>query len=76
MILSVVVVPVAGVKVMALGTTLKLMSPRVAGGVSETRTKLTFAVEPPPPPPPVPLGRPLQELKKTHATRIRKGKAL
>ena len=77
MILSVVAFPVAGVKVMALGTTLKLISPRVAGGVSETRTKLTVAVEPPPPPPPpVPLGRPLQEPKKTHATRIRKGKAL
>lgn len=68
-----VAVPVVGVNVIAVGVTLKLTSPNVAGGVSEIMTRLTFAV---PPPPPVPWGRPLQEPKKTHATRIRKGKAL
>jgi len=62
---------------MEVGTILKLTSPNVVGGVSEIMTKLTLAVlPPPPPPPPVPWGRPLQELKKAHASRIRKGKAL
>jgi len=76
LMLKVVAVPVEGVRVMAVGTTLKLMSPKVAGGVSETRTKLTLAVPPQLPLQPLPLGRPLHEPKKTHATRIRKGKAL
>jgi hypothetical protein len=71
--LKVVAVPVEGVNVMPMGTILKLTRPNVAGGVSEIMTKLTLAV---PPPPPVPLGRPLQEPRKTHVTRIRKGKAL
>ena len=44
LMLKVVAVPVEGVNVMAVGTTLKLTSPRVAGGVSATRTKLTSAV--------------------------------
>ena len=52
--LKVVAVPVAGVNVMAVGTTLRLTSPRLAGGVPATRTKLTLAV---PPPSPLPLGR-------------------
>src|SRR5580700_12235367 len=52
--LNVVAVPVEGVKVIEVGTTLRLTSPRFAGGVSATRTKLTFAVVVPPPPPPVP----------------------
>src|SRR5580658_697125 len=52
--LNVVAVPVEGVKVFEVGTTLRLTSPRFAGGVSATRTKLTFAVVVPPPPPPVP----------------------
>ena len=76
MIFSVVVFPVAGVKVTALGTTLKLISPKVAGGVSETKTKLTLTVLLHPTVQTVPLGRPLHEPRKTHATRIRKGKAL
>jgi hypothetical protein len=54
LMLKVVAVPVEGVNVMAVGTTLKLTSPRLAGGVPATRTKLTLAV---PPPSPLPLGR-------------------
>jgi len=73
--LKVVAVPVVGVKVTAVGTILKLTSPKVAGGVSETRTKLTLAVLVPPPPL-FPCGRPLQEPKEIEATRIRKRKAL
>ena len=73
--LNVVGVPTVGVKVMAVGTTLKLTSPSVKGASLEFRTKLTLAV-PPPPPPPLPCGRPLQEPKEIEATRIRKRKAL
>ena len=61
---------------MEVGTTLKLMSPNVGGGVSATKTKLTLAVLPPPPPPPFPLGRPLHESRTRHATRLRKTKDL
>ena len=71
---KVVAVPVEGVKTMEVGTTLKLMSPKVDGGVSATMTKLTLAVLPPPPP--FPLGRPLHESKTRHATRLRKTKDL
>ena len=42
--LKVVAVPVEGVNVTEVGTTLRLTSPRLAGGVSATRTKLTLAV--------------------------------
>jgi len=73
--LKVVAVPVVGVKVTAVGTTLKLTRPRVAGGVSETSTKLTLAVLVPPPPL-FPCGRPLQEPNEMQVTRMRKGKAL
>src|SRR5580700_6691272 len=52
--LKVVAVPVEGVNVMEVGTTLRLTSPRLAGGVSATRTKLTLAVVVPPPPVPPP----------------------
>jgi hypothetical protein len=72
--LNVIGVPTVGVKVMAVGTTLKLTSPSVKGASLEFRTKLTLAV--PPPPPPLPCGKPLQELKEIKATTIRKGKAL
>src|SRR5579872_2522082 len=74
-----VLVPVEEVRVMPLMVTLKLTSPRFAGGVSATRTRLTLAVPlppPPPPPPPLPLGKPLQAPKGMHTTRIRKRKAL
>src|SRR5579864_3252302 len=76
-----VLVPVEEVRVIPLMVTLKLTSPRFAGGVSATRTRLTLAVPlppppPPPPPPPLPLGRPLQAPKGMHTTRIRKRKAL
>jgi len=73
--LNVIGVPVVGVKVMAVGTTLKLTSPSVKGASLEFRTKLTLAV-PVPPPPLLPCGKPLQDPKETQATRIRKRKAL
>lgn len=75
LMLNVVAVPDVGVSVIAVGTTLKLMSPRFAGGVSATMTKLTLAV-PPPPPPPAPLGTPLHEPNERHATRTGNRKAL
>jgi hypothetical protein len=47
-----------------------------AGTVLRVKLMGREPLPPPPPPPPVPLGKPLQELKERHATRIRKGKAL
>ena len=74
LMLNVVAVPVDGVKVIEVGTTSKLKSPIVAGGVSETKTRLTLAV--PPLPPPLPLGKPLQEATARHDTTHRKTKDL
>ena len=62
---------------MALGTTLKLISPRVAGGVSETRTKLTFTLLVHPTAAAASaFGQAAAGTQKAHATKIRKGKAL
>jgi len=57
--------------------TLKLIMPRFAGRVSETSTRLTFALlPPPPPPPPEPLGRPLQDDRAKAAAKVIKIKDL
>lgn len=76
--LRVDIAPVEEVNTTELMVTLKLIIPIFAGRVSETRVRLTLAVVPVPQllPQPLPLGRPLQEARERHATRVRKRKAL